>query len=136
MGEELSHGLVDPRLQADTLAGAEGQRVLVVENELVMARTIHRVLSRAGYQVVVARSCACARTLVGSFDLGVLDLELDDGSGLTLALRLLDSRRVGRVVFFTAAAYQRILLRASRLGPVVSKREGVSALLAEMRRER
>jgi hypothetical protein len=64
-----------------------------------------------------------------SFDVGVFDIELGDGCGVVLAKTLLDTGRLCRLVFFTASMDRRIHELARPLGPIVSKRDGISALL-------
>jgi DNA-binding response OmpR family regulator len=105
------------------------QSVLVVENEPLLARLLCRALCRAGYSVEVVQSCEAATNIKRSFHVGVLDIELDDGCGIQLARTLLDLGRLRCLVFFTATTDHRIQELARRLGPVVSKRDGLPALI-------
>jgi len=104
------------------------QRVLVVEDDPVVARTIERAVRAAGFYVKVALNCSEARAAQGPFIVGVFDLELPDGSGFDLAQELLKQDMVDRAVFFTACTDGSVLERVSWLGPVIGKREGINAL--------
>jgi PAS domain S-box-containing protein len=72
-------------------AGKAVQRsVLVVEDEPAAARVLEIMLQRAGYAVTVATSLGDARRTLASMEPSavLLDLQLPDGSGLTLAEEL------------------------------------------------
>ena len=94
-----------------------------------MARAIRRALSKAGYIVQIAPSRREAFATPGAFTIGIFDIQLTDGSGLDVAQALLGQGRVGLALFFTACTDRHILEEASHLGPVVSKRKGIAALL-------
>jgi DNA-binding response OmpR family regulator len=106
------------------------QRLLVVEDDLTVARALSRALARAGYSVAVARSCAAARSLAQSFDLAILDLDLPDGNGADLGRALLSEGKVPSVLFFTSSSDSSLLARARCLGSVVMKSRGTSPVLA------
>lgn len=103
--------------------------ILLVEDERQLARAISRTLRTQGFDVVAAPSSAMARVLDCRFKVGVFDIDLGDGSGVDLARELLASGRVSQAVFFTATTAVAELEAAAALGPVVSKCEGVDALL-------
>lgn len=103
--------------------------VLVVEDQPWVARAIRRALRQAGYRVELALACVRARAISGPFDVGTFDLELPDGCGLSLARELLAAQRVARVVFFTGCNEASVLEVVAELGPVIRKREGLSALV-------
>ncbi len=105
------------------------QRLLVVEDDVTLARALSRTLARRGFSVAVARSCTAARSLTQSFDLAILDLDLPDGNGVDLARQLLDSAKVPGVMFFTGSTDLALLARARRLGPLVMKSTGSEELL-------
>ena len=109
---------------------SSAQRLLVVEDDVTVARALSRTLARRGFAVAIARSCAAARTLAQHFDLAVLDLDLPDGNGVDLARHLTASGRVPSVVFFTGSSDAALLARARRVGPVVMKASGTSEILA------
>ena len=105
-------------------------RLLVVEDDVTVARALSRTLARRGFSVAIARSCTAARSLTQPFDFAVLDLDLPDGNGVDLAETLLESGRVPNVLFFTGTSNMALLARARRLGGVVMKSSGTSEVLA------
>jgi two-component system catabolic regulation response regulator CreB len=105
-------------------------RVLIVEDDPLVARALARTLMRHGMGVDVIASCAEARLLDGHYDLGIFDIELPDGFGTNLARELVLRATIRGVVFYTGASYQPLLRRAWQLGEVVAKDSGVAPLLA------
>jgi PAS domain S-box-containing protein len=80
-----------PVAAASVQSGKAMERsVLVVEDEPAAARVLEIMLQRAGYAVTVATSLGDARRTLASLHPSVvlLDLQLPDGSGLTLAEEL------------------------------------------------
>ncbi|MBB4658481.1 response regulator [Parvularcula dongshanensis] len=58
----------------------DGQRILVVEDEAIIAMDLNWSLSDHGAEVVIARSLADANSLnLAAFDLAVLDIDVGDG---------------------------------------------------------
>lgn len=106
------------------------QRLLVVEDDVAVARALSRTLARRGFAVAVARSCTAARSFNESFDFAVLDLDLPDGNGVDLASQLLDDGKIPSVVFFTGSRDPALLARARKLGSVVVKSSGTTTVLA------
>ena len=109
---------------------SSAQRLLVVEDDVTVARALSRTLARRGFSVAIARSCAAARTLAQRFDFAILDLDLPDGNGVDLARELIASSRVPSVVFFSGSRDTALLARARRVGAVVMKSSGTSEILA------
>ena len=109
---------------------SSAQRLLVVEDDVTVARALSRTLARRGFSVAICRSCTAARTLVQTFDFAVLDLDLPDGNGVDLARDLMADGKVPSVLFFTGSGDNSMLARARRLGAVVMKTEGTSPILA------
>jgi DNA-binding response OmpR family regulator len=105
------------------------QRLLVVEDDVTVARALSRTLARAGFSVACARSCGAARALPQSFDAAILDLDLPDGNGVDLARTLMSSGKVPTVLFFTSCTDGALLARAARMGTVVMKALGSSPVL-------
>ena len=104
-------------------------RVILVEDDPELARTVERVLARYGHVTAIAPNVAAAERLGGqSFDCGILDIDLPDGSGVALATRMLDAGQVGAVVFYSASTDLDVLAEARELGPFVAKSEGTRAL--------
>jgi ActR/RegA family two-component response regulator len=106
------------------------QRLLVVEDDVTVARALSRTLARRGFSVAIARSCTAARALAGRFDFAILDLDLPDGNGVDLAHHLIANDRVPSVVFFSGTNDAALLAHARRVGTVVIKSAGTSEILA------
>ncbi len=82
-------------------------RILVVEDDQLIAHNIGRALGSAGYQVAVAHTAADGLKMaqVGEpFDLLLLDIGLPDGSGVDLARELRRRKYAGPLIFLTAYA--------------------------------
>ncbi|QGM46803.1 response regulator transcription factor [Methylocystis heyeri] len=79
-------------------------RILVVEDEVDVARAISRLLGRSGFAIdhVVSIDEACAVARVHTYDLVLLDRRLPDGDGLGLLPRLRCEQPGVRVVILTA----------------------------------
>ncbi|MEZ4219634.1 MAG: hypothetical protein R3B13_01815 [Polyangiaceae bacterium] len=90
-------------------------RILVVEDDELVSRSIVRGLRDAGHEFVVASSVEQAQAVTGTFALGVFDYRLTDGLGTEVAEALLSSGQVSAVVFFTSHHLE------THLGPVVLK---------------
>ena len=103
-------------------------KVVLVEDDPELARTVDRVLSRYGHRTTVAPSVAAADALKDSFDCGILDIDLPDGSGVVLARRMLDAGQVGAVVFFSASTDPAVLAEARELGPFEAQAAGTREL--------
>ena len=67
--------------------GSGPRRVLVVEDNAVVAILVEEILTGAGYEVVMASSLAEARAAVAA-DLLLCDVDLPDGTGVDLAVEL------------------------------------------------
>ncbi len=109
---------------------SSAQRLLVVEDDVTVARALSRTLARRGFSVAICRSCTAARALAQTFDFAVLDLDLPDGNGVDLARDLMAEGKVPSVLFFTGSSDNAMLARARRMGSVVTKAEGTSPILA------
>lgn len=119
--------------RADTTNPSTPYRVLLVEDDRLVARSLARLLMAHGLSVEVADSCTAARNLSGHFDLGIFDIELPDGLGVDLAHELSLRTKVCAVMFYTGASYQPLLRRAADMGPLVPKQGGPLALLEAAR---
>jgi two-component system response regulator RegA len=106
------------------------QRLLVVEDDVTVARALSRTFARRGFAVALVRSCGAARALAQEFDFAILDLDLPDGNGVDLARELLTNGRVPTVVFFSGSSDAALLARARRVGTVIVKSAGTSEILA------
>ena len=105
-------------------------RVLIVDDNPLIIRSVTRLLAHRGYEVVTANSVADAGSAIASsrFNIVLTDLRLGDGSGLDV-LDLVDRAgvRTGTVVFTDESVDAD---RAGRLRTVfVSKGDTVVRLL-------
>jgi DNA-binding response OmpR family regulator len=101
--------------------GLGDERILVVEDDLVIARLIERGFVRLGFVVHVATSCVEARAATGPFRCGVFDIELGDGDGVELAVELLSRGSVRTAVFYTGSLDADARRRAIGVGRVIDK---------------
>lgn len=98
--------------------------VLVVEDNEIVAASVHRLLERSGFDVTVAESIAEATELAqhDEFLVCLLDIHLEDGSGVQLAERLRARRYGCEFVFHTGDALDGPgCERATELGSLVAK---------------
>jgi CheY-like chemotaxis protein len=109
-------------------------RILVVEDFPPMATVVAKMLRRRGHQVACETSVTGALRLGEGFDYAILDLDLPDGDGVSLAEQLLDEGRIENVVFFTATRDRELLTRATSFGLIVDKAAGLDRLLAAVQR--
>lgn len=105
--------------------------VLLIEDDLCMARAIVRTLKSRGIGVRHVPAVQPARALRERFAVGVFDIDLPDGDGVGLARQLLSQRVVGRAVFHTGCLDPLRLAGAEKLGPVLAKTSG-RELMAEV----
>ena len=103
-------------------------RILLVEDDPELARTVERSLAHYGHRTVIASTVAATEALSESFDCGILDIDLPDGSGVRLAETLLDRGQIGAVVFFSASSDPDTLAEARETGLFVPKTSGVREL--------
>jgi DNA-binding response OmpR family regulator len=103
-------------------------RVLLVEDDPELARTVERSLAHYGHRTSIAGSVAAAEALTDSFDCGILDIDLPDGNGVRLAEVLLDRGQIGAAVFFSASSDAQVLADARELGIFVAKTAGMREL--------
>lgn len=103
--------------------------LLLVEDDLLLARGLERTLQLKSVRVRHASCCAMAAMLTGPFPVGVFDIELPDGCGIELARLLAERGVVGRVVFYTACTEPSRLARARELGNVFVKSANLHSLL-------
>jgi CheY-like chemotaxis protein len=106
--------------------------ILVVEDYPPMATLLTRLLRSRGHEVTRELAVAAAMRHVRAFDHAILDIDLPDGNGVTLAQQLVRLRRVGSIIFFTATLEPDVLANAARLGRVVGKAEGVNRLISAL----
>jgi DNA-binding response OmpR family regulator len=96
--------------------------ILFVDDSALARVAVKRRLVERGLEVVVLASAAEAAEAQGSaFAAALLDIELGDGFGTDLAVRLREGAPELPVAFLTAGGPEEILAAAARLGPVFSK---------------
>lgn len=82
------------------------QKVLIVDDETLLLRTLSNALRDAGYEVLPAGTAGDGEALLsgqaGDVDLMVLDVKLPDRSGLDLLQGQRDRGYSGRVIVMTA----------------------------------
>lgn len=102
-------------------------RLLVVEDDVPVARALERTLTRDGHDVLVVGTCAAARAATGPFDCAVLDVHLPDGNGVELAADLLTIAT--SIVFFSGSSDAPTRLAACDFGTFVPKHAGIDELV-------
>jgi len=103
--------------------------LLLVEDDLMLARALQRSLTTRGIRARHVARCATAAALGGPFVVGVFDIDLPDGDGVELARLLMLRGIVSRVVFYTACSQPGRLARARDLGPVFVKSGSLATLM-------
>ena len=104
------------------------RRLLLVEDDEMLRRALPRLLARLGYNVHIAGSCAEIGDDIGNFDVGIFDINLPDGDGVSLAKRLLYAQRVGHAIFYTGSLELDRVDDAAMLGTIVTKMDGIAGL--------
>jgi DNA-binding response OmpR family regulator len=103
--------------------------LLLVEDDLLLARALERNLVARGIRVRHVARCSSAVAAIGHFPVGVFDIDLPDGDGIELARLLQSNGMVGHVVFYTACSEPQRLSRARELGTVFPKSVNLPSLL-------
>jgi len=111
-------------------------RLLLVDPDAASAQRVARALRGGGYAVIHASSCSAARALALRFEVGIFELELDDGWGDDLAGELLALGRVQRVLFLSVGTKRERLLNAARLGRLLDSPCSADELVAAVRMAR
>ncbi|HZR84170.1 MAG TPA: sigma-54 dependent transcriptional regulator [Candidatus Binatia bacterium] len=95
-------------------------RLLIVEDEEILAKNVRRTLEKLGHRVDVAPTCADGERLFSELqpDLTLLDLRLPDGNGLDLLGKLRARDASSTVLMMTAHATIEDAVRAIKLGAV------------------
>jgi PAS domain S-box-containing protein len=89
-----------------TRAASPHKRLLVVDDDRSMRRSMARLLHSWGHQVAVASGTTRALTIAETFkpDVAILDLAIGDGSGLELARALRDKHPDRRIQLYAMTA--------------------------------
>ncbi len=111
------------------------RKVLVVDDDASVAKSIKKVLERAGFDVVLAQDGreAEARFVPRETDLVLLDLNLPSESGWDLFERLTTRQPCLPVIIITAMSNQYTVAQAAGVGALVEKPVEVPALLKLVR---
>ncbi|MFH0946444.1 MAG: response regulator transcription factor [Planctomycetota bacterium] len=111
-------------------------RLLLVEDDVDLARGVRFNLEQEGYEVLGAGEVGAARSLLkeGGIDLVLLDLNLPDGDGLDLLRELREDGRKLPVICLTARGQETDVVMGLTLGAddYVKKPFGVAELLARI----
>lgn len=94
------------------------ERILIVDDEALIRKSLRQVLTQKGYEVAVAASAAEARAVFvpGEFSLALLDLRLPDGSGIELLKEFREASPNLTVIVMTAYGSIESAVEAMRLG--------------------
>jgi len=104
------------------------KRLLLVEDDPILGRAMTRLLRRRGFEVYLAGTSTEACSADGTFSLGIFDIDLPDGDGVTLAKDLSEKGVVRRVIFYSGTTEASIRRRAQSLGIFVDKVKGFPQL--------
>jgi DNA-binding response OmpR family regulator len=121
------------KLGGEFIALSRCRRLLLVEDDPQLRRSLTRAFSRDGWQIVAAADLGAARKASGRFSAGVFDLALPDGDGAMLAVELMQQQRVQHCLFFTALPEGPLRAAAARLGSVITKCSGLQSLRETLR---
>ncbi len=94
------------------------ERILIVDDEALIRKSLRQVLSKRGYEVSVAASAAEARAAFspGEYALVLLDLRLPDGSGVELLQEFRAAQDDLLAIMMTAYGSVETAVEAMRLG--------------------
>lgn len=93
------------------------KKILIVEDDTILNKTLSYNLVSEGYETASAYSCAMARDLLkGCFHLALLDVNLPDGSGLTLCGEIRKRWPETYIIFLTANDRESDMLRGYEAG--------------------
>ena len=116
------------------------KKILVIDDEELVRKSVQAALKRAGYQVTLAKNAAEAleKTQKDRFDLIISDIRMPGKNGVEAIReirRLFDQSGIGDVpiIFITGYASMSDELNAEELGEVVLKPFDLEELLIRMR---
>jgi DNA-binding NtrC family response regulator len=98
--------------------GSLAERLLIVEDEDTLCRSLQRILCRDGYEVDIADSAESAITLLehGSYDLIITDIILPGISGIELLTKYRAINPAQKVMIITAYASLTTAMEAIKAG--------------------
>jgi two-component system alkaline phosphatase synthesis response regulator PhoP len=106
------------------------QSVLVIEDDPALSRALSRELGARSVECKVVTCASEVRAVEGTYRVAIVDVNLPDGNGIDLYVELVANSQVGSGVFFTATDDESDKARASQMGILVPKSQGVSAAVA------
>jgi two-component system response regulator RegA len=121
MAESAEGGLGVPAPScAEATAPGAGRKLLLVDDDAPLRRSMARALERRGFQVLPAEGVAEARALAREHrpEFAVLDMRLAEGSGLDLVRTLRELRPETRIVIVTGYGNIATAVAAIKAGAV------------------
>lgn len=93
-------------------------KILLVEDDPLLNKTLSYNLKADGYDVFSAHSCVSARELIvkGEYHLALLDINLPDGSGLDLCGEIRERNADTYIIFLTANDKESDMLKGYEAG--------------------
>jgi DNA-binding NtrC family response regulator len=98
------------------VAGVEGRRILIIEDEKVVADTLAQILAASGYETRVAYSAEHATEIVSHWtpQLAIVDVILPKMDGIELALLLRGNVPGCRVLLFSGQPSVEAMIQKAR----------------------
>jgi len=120
MSRFASEGRAEEQVAPNASPGEQPHRLLLVDDDAPLRRSMARALERRGFEVVAAETVAEARDLAAQHrpEFAVVDLRLAEGSGLDLVSVLRDVREDMRVVIVTGYGNIATAVAAIKAGAV------------------
>lgn len=93
-------------------------KIIMIEDDILLNKTLTYNLTSDGYDVVSAYSCSSARALFtkSMYDLALLDINLPDGSGLDLCGEIRERNPETYIMFLTANDRESDMLKGYEMG--------------------
>lgn len=110
------------------------KRILVVEDDSLVANVLIRAIHRKGHEAVHARSMAEADNILASTRVegAVIDLWLDEGSGIEVANLIHRCDAEIPVVFFSGDTTSELATQARSIAPVLRKGDSLGVILTKL----
>jgi two-component system response regulator RegA len=104
----------------NTIAGLDDRSLLVLDDDMALRTRLGRALEQRGFEVRMASGVGEALDMVkaGAPAFAVLDMRLDDGTGLKVVQALRDARPESRIVMLTGYGNIATAVAAVKAGAV------------------